>query len=209
MFAAVEIILAFLAIAFLVWGNILGIGGISQTDVLAIMVLAMGFLTSAFYFLFALLVTVTNKDDPDNKDMIFANMVATPLLVGVLFTIGSFLDALPNTQSIFLDAGLIIGLFFIFITIYMPIKEKIDFLEIEDIDVIAGTDKEKYPQFFLATIMLGIIYAIPFIIFKVWYLNFGYNSTAYLFLGVIFIYAIVIAFGHEIVSLFKKLFKKE
>ena len=172
------------------------------------MVLAMGFLTSVFYFLFALLVTVTNRDDPDNKDMIFANMVATPLLVGVLFTIGSFLDALPSTQSVFLDAGLIIGLFFIFITIYMPIKEKIDFLEIEDIDVVAGTDKEKYPQFFLATIMLGIIYAIPFIIFKVWYLNFGYNSTAYLFLSVIFIYALAIAFGHEIVSLFKKLLKK-
>lgn len=203
-FALLEIILAVAAIFLMILGNILAIGGLTQADVGAFMVLALGFFASAMYFLFALLVTVTNREDTDNADLIAANMIAAPLLVGNIFTIGSFLDDLPKTQSVFLDIGLIIGLFFVFCTSYLWLKEKWDFLEIEDIDFLAGTDKERYPQFFLATLMLGAVYAGLYIIFKILYLTIEYNWTCYIFLGVIFIYAVLLAFGHEIVGLVKK-----
>jgi len=203
LFAVLEVILGLIAGFLLIYGNILAIGGISPTEIVPMLVLTLGFALSVFYFLLALLVTVTNLDDSDNKDMIAANMFAAPLLLGNIFTIGSFFDTLPSTQSVILDIGLIIGTFFIFCTFYVKLKDKWDFLEIDDIDIIAGTDKEKYPKFFLSAIILGIIYVIPFIIFKIWFLNYGYNSTAYLFLGVIFLYALIMSFGHEIVAFIK------
>lgn len=203
-FVILEILLMGAAVVLMVIGNILAIGGVEQASIIALMVLALGFFASIMAFLFALLVSVTNREQTDVGDITAVNMVATPLIVGNIFTLGSFFDELPKTQSVFLDAGLIIGLFVIFACSYLYLKEKWDFIEIQDIDFISGTDKPKYPQFFLATLMLGSIYGGLFIIFKILYLIIGYNWTCYIFLGVLFVYSLFLAFGREIIGLFKR-----
>ncbi|MHA1146677.1 MAG: hypothetical protein ACTSR8_00345 [Promethearchaeota archaeon] len=185
---------------FLIYGNIMAIGGIEQADPMAMTILTLGFAFSAFYFFIAFIVTWFNRGEQKVGDITLANVGANTLFVANIFTIGSFLDDLPLTQSVFLDAGLIVGSFHIFACGYLWLKERTDFLEIEDIDFIAGTDKEKYPQFFLATILLGAVYAGIFIIFKIIYLIIGYNWTCYIFLGVIFIYGFLLAFLQDIIE---------
>ena len=195
-FVVLELLLFFLAGGLLIYGNVLAIGGVDQAEPIALIVLLFGFFVSAFYFFVAFIVTWFNRGEEKVGDITLANVGATTLFVANIFTIGSFLDNLPLTQSVFLDAGLIIGSFHVFACSYLWLKERLDFLEIEDIDFVGATDTEKYPQFFLATILLGAVYAGIYIIFKIFYLTDigGYNNTCYLFLAVVFIFDIILAF---------------
>ena len=85
---------------------------------MATLVILFGFFVSAFYFFIAFIVTWFNQEEKKVGDITLANVGATTLFVGNIFTIGSFLDDFPLTQSVFLDAGLIIGSFHIFVCSY-------------------------------------------------------------------------------------------
>ena len=90
------------AVFFMVLGNILAIGGVEQGTGAAT-ALTLGFAMSVFALLIALLVTATNRDDTEVGDITAVNVFVTPLIVGCLFTIGSFYDEAPHIQTLFLD----------------------------------------------------------------------------------------------------------
>ena len=99
--------------------------------------------------------------------------------------------------------------------IWFKLKDSWDFFELEDIK--SGEDKEKFPHFFLATLMLGAVYALPVVAFKILYLiiftltpvaptEAAYNWTVYPFIGLIWILAIIYVIGkNKIISGVKKI----
>ncbi|GAG17781.1 unnamed protein product, partial [marine sediment metagenome] len=97
-FVFMELGLFVLAGFLLIWGNILAIGGIEQADPTATIVILFGFFVSAFYFFIAFIVTWFNLGEKRVGDITLANVGATTLFVGNIFTLGSFLDAMPLTQ---------------------------------------------------------------------------------------------------------------
>lgn len=184
----------------MIWGNIMGIGNPEA----GLPWLIMGSILGIIAFLLSLLITATNEGQ-DVNDIIFINSLIYPLLVGIVLSIGSLFDPDPNAsaeaqmlskniQSIFLDLGLIMGLFIIFVYIWQTIKARWDFLTLEDIDFTSSADKDAMPQFLLVCLILGALLGGLFIGFKFLFVIVGYNITSYSFMILVFAVCITLSF---------------
>jgi hypothetical protein len=183
------------------------VGNIQNRDPLF---LGLGFLLSAVAFFATLFLTIRAKDETEVDDLTLINFLIYPLIVGVIFTIGAFFDNDIIVQTFWLNIGLIVGLFVIFVYIWYLISKKGNgFLKIEalHVDFHAGAaEQQKMPQFLLASLYLGMIYAIIFAIFKVIFYGIGNNNlayywTAWVFLGIVFIVCVLLAFVLRVVKL--------
>ncbi|MHA1274217.1 MAG: hypothetical protein ACTSQP_10745 [Promethearchaeota archaeon] len=184
----------------MIWGNIMGIGNPEA----GLPWLIIGSILGIIAFLLSLLITATNEGQ-DVNDIIFINSLIYPLLVGIVLSIGSLFDPNPkasaeaqmlskNIQSIFLDLGLIMGLFIIFVYIWQTIKARWDFLTLEDIDFTSSADKDAMPQFLLVCLILGALLGGLFIGFKFLFVFVGYNITSYSFMILVFAVCITLSF---------------
>ncbi len=190
---------------------LLFIGLIKPSDFFLLQII--GILTSVGGLALTILITIGAEGESDVDDITFVNALLYPLLVADILAIGSWLDALPVTQSIFLDFGIIMGLFIIFLYIWYLLREKvkggISFLEVDvvDIDFHGTGDADKYPKFYLVTIILGALYGALFAIFKIIYAilapigtDFAFNYTSYVLIIVVLVSSLDLAFGARVLK---------
>ena len=171
----------------------------------------LGLLFSAIVFFAALFLTIRAKDETEVDDLTLINFLICPLIVGDIFTVGAWFGTILSfdriVQEFWLNLGLIVGLFVIFVYVWYLISKKgSGFLKIEalHVDFHAGAaEQQKMPQFLLASFFLGTIYAILFAIFKIIYFGIGidtaaaqpaYSWTAWTFLVIVFIVCVFLAF---------------
>ncbi len=142
----------------------------------------------------ALSIFITKKKDTnDIDDLIVFNNMLYWLIVGTVLTYGSLFDNELQIQLLFLNSGLIIGLFIMFMYIWILLRQKLSFLNIEDVNFTSAADNENIPQFLLVSMIMGCIFAGLFIGFQVFYTVFGYNLTSYWFLGILFVFTLTIS----------------
>jgi hypothetical protein len=139
----------------------------------------MGFLA----LLGSLQISLRIKGDAGIDDVIFINAILYPLIVAIIFTIGTINVGLPNYQVIWFDLALSMAVFIIFMCLWIFLKQKWKLLIVEDVKFTSATDKDKYPRFLLATLILGSIFGLLFIIFKLFYIWLGYMITSYIIMG--------------------------
>ena len=190
LYSTLETFLLVIAGFLMIFGNVAGIGDPAA----GFPFLLIGSILGIVAFLLSLLITITNQSDADVNDIIFINSLIYPLLVGIVLSLGSLFDGDPVVQSIFLDLGLCMGLFIIFVFLWQEIAERWDFLEIEDIDFKSNADTDSMPQFLLVTLVLGCLFGGLFIVFKLIFVTAGYNITSYIFMGIVFGVCITLSF---------------
>ena len=160
-----------------------------------------GIITSFVGLAISVFVTWLTSGEEEVDDVSLLNSLIYPLIVGDALTIGSWFDAEPIVQSIFLDLGLIMGIFIIFNFIWSLLREKYMFLEIEEIDFFSGVDKSEMPRFLIVSLILGSLYGGLFVIFKVLYhFALGYNWTSYIFMMIVAVLSILLSFLHYILN---------
>jgi len=184
LYSVLESILVMAAVIFTLMGNITG----------NLMYILIGVILGGFAFLGALFITLRVKKDTGIDDVIFINAVVFPLMVAIIFTLGSVNIGLPQYQVIWFDLGLAIAMFIVFMCVWIFLKQKWKFLIVEDVDFTTTTDKEKYPQFLLATLILGGIFGLIFIIFKFFFIWFGYQITSYIVMSFTLLVTIILSF---------------
>jgi uncharacterized membrane protein YbhN (UPF0104 family) len=172
------------AIIFTLMGNITG----------NLMYILIGVVLGGFAFLGALYMTLRVKKETGIDDVIFINAVVFPLMVAIVFTLGSVNIGLSQYQVIWFDMGLAIAIFIVFMCVWIFLKQKWKFLIVEDVDFTTTTDKEKYPQFLLATLILGGIFGLIFIVFKFFFIWFGYQITSYIVMSFTLLVTIILSF---------------
>jgi hypothetical protein len=159
-----------------------------------LMYILIGVILGCLAFLGALSMTLSVKKDTGIDDVIFINAVVYPLMVAIVFTIGSINIWLPQYQVIWFDLGLAMSIFIVFMCVWIFLKQKWKFLIVEDVDFTTTTDKEKYPSFLLATLILGGIFGLIFIVFKFLFIWFGYQITSYIVMSFTLLVTIILSF---------------
>ncbi|MBY9016350.1 MAG: hypothetical protein KGD68_11705 [Candidatus Lokiarchaeota archaeon] len=184
LYSVLESILVMAAVIFTILGNI-------TVNILYILI---GTIMGIIAFLVSLRISLKVKEDTGIDDIIFINAVVYPLMVAIIFTIGSIDVGLPNYQVIWFDLGLSIAVFIIFMCIWIFLKQKWNLLIVEDVQFTIATDKEKYPRFLLATLILGSIFGFLFIIFKLFFIWWGYQITSYVIMCFTLVATILLSF---------------
>ena len=115
-FLMLETIIVIVSGFLLIWG--LWPPGIIGAQIAAIVI-------SLFGLALTVLITTGAEGEEDVEDITLINGLLYPLIVGDVLAMGSWFDTIPSTQSVFLDMGLIMGLFIIFIYIWYLLKEKV------------------------------------------------------------------------------------
>ncbi|MFX0134106.1 MAG: hypothetical protein ACFFDN_10730, partial [Candidatus Hodarchaeota archaeon] len=114
-------------------------------------------------------VFVTRKGDSgDVDDLIVFNNMMYWLVVGIFLTLGSLFDDYLDIQLIFLNAGLIIGLFIMFMYVWIWLRKKWMFLDMQNVD-FSSVDHSEIPKFLLTSLLLGFVFAGLFVIFQIIY----------------------------------------
>ena len=183
-YSVLESILIMAAVIFTLMGNI----------TVNLMYILIGVILGVLALLGALYITLRAKKDAGIDDVIFINAIILPLMVAIVFTLGSVNIGLPQYQVIWFDLGLAIVTFIIFMFVWVFLKQKWKFLIVEDVDFTTTNDKEKYPQFLLATLILGGFFGLIFIVFKFFYIWFGYQTTSYIVMSFTLIFTIILSF---------------
>lgn len=138
-------------------------------------------------------IIVTRKGESgDVDDLIVFNNMMYWLVVGIFLTLGSLFDDYVNIQLIFLNTGLIIGSFIMFMYVWIWLRKKWMFLDMQNVD-FSSVDHSEIPKFLLTSLMLGFVFAGLFVTFQIIYNIFGYNITSYSFLAVLFIFTLTIS----------------
>jgi hypothetical protein len=189
LYSVLESILVIAAAIFTLMGNI----------TVNVMYILVGVILGVLAFLGALSMTLRAKKDTGIDDVIFINAVVYPLMVAIVFTLGSINIGLPQYQVIWFDLGLAIAIFIVFMCVWIFLKQKWKFLIVEDVDFTTTTDKEKYPPFLLATLILGGIFGLIFIVFKFFFIWFGYQITSYIVMSFTLMVTIILSFFLSIV----------
>ena len=101
LYSVLESILVMAAVIFTLMGNITG----------NLMYILIGVILGVFAFLGALFITLRVKKDTGIDDVIFINAVVFPLMVAIIFTLGSINIGLAQYQVIWFDLGLAIAIF--------------------------------------------------------------------------------------------------
>ncbi|MHA1275316.1 MAG: hypothetical protein ACTSQS_18075, partial [Promethearchaeota archaeon] len=172
--------------------------------------MVLGIILSIIALSLTLLVTIGTEGESDVDDVAFINALIYPLLVGCVMTIGSWYDNDPVIQSMWLDLGLIMGLFIIFVYVWYLLREKLkgglSFLELDaiDIDFHSDTDVNKLPKFLLVSVILGTILGLLFVLFKLLYHVLGYNPTVYTFMMIVLVATMGLSFGPRFLSWLKE-----
>lgn len=173
-----------------------------------------GIILSFIGFALTILITAGAEGEDDVDDITFVNALLYPLIVADVFAIGSWFDAIPTTQVLFLDLGVIMGLFLLFIYIWYLLKEKVKgglaFLDMAviDRDFHSKGEAKEYPKFFIVTLILGTIFGLLFMLFKGIYQliadGFGtaiaYNRIAYILMIIIVVLSLAMAFGARLLD---------
>lgn len=170
LYSVLESILVMAAVIFTILGNV-------TTDILYILI---GTILGIIAFLGSLHISLRIKEDAGIDDVIFINAIVYPLMVAIIFTIGSIDIGLPDYQVIWFDLALSIAVFIIFMCVWIFLKQKWKLLIVEDVKFTTTTDKEKYPRFLLATLILGSVFGLLFIFFKLFFIWWGYQITSYI-----------------------------
>lgn len=184
LYSVLESILVMAAVIFTLMGNI----------TVNLMYILIGVVLGVLALLGALYMTLRVKKDAGIDDVIFINAVVFPLMVAIVFTLGSVNIGLLEYQVIWFDLGLAIAMFIVFMCVWIFLKQKWKFLIVEDVDFTTTTDKEKYPQFLLATLILGGIFGLIFIVFKFFFIWFGYQITSYIVMSFTLLVTIILSF---------------
>jgi len=184
LYSVLESILVMAAVIFTLMGNI----------TVNLMYILIGVVLGVLALLGALYMTLKVKKDAGIDDVIFINAIVFPLMVAIVFTLGSVNIGLPEYQVIWFDLGLAIAMFIVFMCVWIFLKQKWKFLIVEDVDFTTTTDKEKYPQFLLATLILGGIFGLIFIVFKFFFIWFGYQITSYIVMSFTLLVTIILSF---------------
>jgi len=161
------------AVVFTILGNV-------TANILYILI---GTILGIIALLGSLYISLRIKEDTGIDDIIFINAVVYPLMVTIIFTIGSIDIGLPNYQVIWFDLALSMAVFIIFMCVWVFLKQKWKLLVVEDVKFTSATDKNKYPRFLLATLILGSIFGFLFVIFKLLYIWLGYMISSYIIMG--------------------------
>ncbi len=169
-YSVLESILVMAAVVFTILGNL----------TMNLLYILIGSILGIIALLGALYISLRIKEDAGIDDIIFINAIVYPLMVAIIFTIGSINIGLPNYQVIWFDLALSMAVFIIFMCLWVFLKQKWKLLIVEDVKFTSATDKEKYPRFFLATLILGSIFGILFAIFKLFFIWWGYQISSYI-----------------------------
>jgi hypothetical protein len=148
-----------------------------------ILYILIGAIMGIIALLVSLQISLRIKGDAGIDDIIFINALVYPLMVAIIFTIGSINVGLPNYQVIWFDLALSMAVFIIFMCLWIFLKQKWKLLIVDDVKFTSDVDKDKYPRFLLATLILGSIFGILFVIFKLVYIWLGYQITSYIIMG--------------------------
>ena len=173
LYSVLESILVMAAVVFTLLGNF-------TANILYILI---GSIMGIIALLVSLQISLRIKGDAGIDDIIFINALVYPLMVAIIFTIGSINVGLPNYQVIWFDLALSMAVFIIFMCLWIFLKQKWKLLIVEDVKFTSDVDKDKYPRFLLATLILGSIFGILFVIFKLVYIWLGYQITSYIIMG--------------------------
>ena len=159
-----------------------------------ILYILIGTILGIIALLGSLYISLRIKEDAGIDDIIFINAVVYPLMVAIIFTIGSIDIGLPNYQVIWFDLALSMAVFIIFMCVWVFLKQKWKLLIVEDVKFTSTTDKEKYPRFLLATLILGSIFGFLFVIFKLFFIWWGYQITSYVIMCFTLVTTILLSF---------------
>jgi len=159
-----------------------------------ILYILIGTILGIIALLGSLYISIRIKEDAGIDDLIFINAVVYPLMVAIIFTIGSIDIGLPNYQVIWFDLALSMAVFIIFMCVWVFLKQKWKLLIVEDVKFTSATDKEKYPRFLLATLILGSIFGFLFVIFKLFFIWWGYQITSYVIMCFTLVTTILLSF---------------
>ena len=159
-----------------------------------ILYILIGTILGIIALLGSLYISLRIKEDAGIDDIIFINAVVYPLMVTIIFTIGSIDIGLPNYQVIWFDLALSMAVFIIFMCVWVFLKQKWKLLIVEDVKFTSTTDKEKYPRFLLATLILGSIFGFLFVIFKLFFIWWGYQITSYVIMCFTLVTTILLSF---------------
>ncbi|MBY9009888.1 MAG: hypothetical protein KGD74_08495 [Candidatus Lokiarchaeota archaeon] len=170
LYSVLESILVMAAIVLTILGNV----------TVNISYILIGSILGIIALLGSLYISLRIKEDAGIDDIIFINAIVYPLMVAIIFTIGSINVGLSDYQVIWFDLGLSMAVFIIFMCVWIFLKQKWKLLIVEDVNFTTSTDKEKYPRFLLATLILGGIFGLLFVIFKLFFIWLGYQITSYI-----------------------------
>ncbi|GAI75332.1 unnamed protein product, partial [marine sediment metagenome] len=173
LYSVLESILVMAAVVFTLLGNF-------TANILYILI---GSIMGIIALLVSLQISLRIKEDAGIDDIIFINALVYPLMVAIIFTIGSINVGLLNYQVIWFDLALSMAVFIIFMCLWIFLKQKWKLLIVDDVKFTSDVDKDKYPRFLLATLILGSIFGILFVIFKLVYIWLGYQITSYIIMG--------------------------
>lgn len=134
-------------------------------------------------------------DESGVDDMIFHNSLTYIVIDGSIFLITAMIQpANANVEALLFDVGLIVGLFVILMYLWIGLRSKVDFLDIDlDIDFTSEADKKSIPQFLLTSLLLGGLFAVLYVLFKSIYYVVGFDYTAWSFIIVLSIFVFTIS----------------
>lgn len=184
LYSVLESILVMAAVVFTILGNV-------TANILYILI---GTILGIIALLGSLHISLRIKEDAGTDDIIFINAIVYPLMVAIIFTIGSIDIGLPNYQVIWFDLALSMAVFIIFMCVWIFLKQKWNLLVVEDVNFTTATDKEKYPRFLLATLILGCVFGLLFVIFKLFFIWWGYQITSYIIMCFTLVTTILLSF---------------
>lgn len=170
LYSVLESILVMAAVIFTILGNV----------TINILYILIGTILGIIALLGSLHISLRIKKDAGIDDIIFINAIVYPLMVAIIFTIGSIDIGLSDYQVIWFDLALSISVFIIFMCVWIFLKQKWKLLIVEDVKFTTTADKEKYPRFLLATLILGSIFGLLFVFFKLFFIWWGYQMTSYI-----------------------------
>jgi len=161
---------------------------------LNLLFILIGSMLGVLAFFGALFITIKVKKQAGIEDIIFINALVYPLMVVIVLTLGVIDLGLSQFQVLWFDLALIISVFLIFICSWIFLRKKWKFLTIENIDFTNKMDREKYPQFLLATLVISILLGGYFVLFKFLYMLLGYQITSYILMAFTLCTTIILSF---------------
>jgi hypothetical protein len=182
--SVLESILIMAAVVFTILGNL-------TVNILYILI---GTILGIIALLGSLQISLRLKEDAGIDDIIFINAIVYPLMVAIIFTIGSIEVGLPDYQVVWFDLGLSMAVFILFMCVWIFLKQKWKLLIVEDVKFSSTTDKDKYPRFLLATLILGSIFGLLFVIFKLFFIWWGYQITSYIIMCFTLVATVLLSF---------------
>lgn len=165
-----------------------------------LIMIIIGMILSFLSLVLSVAVTKLEKEKMDIDSLIFHNSLTYVVIIGNVFLLGYLLQPLPElVESIIIDVGLIMGLFIVLMYFWNFMRLKLGILDVElDIDFGKSSEKDKIPGFLITTLILGGIFSLIYVLFKILYLFVGYALTCIIFIIIIaaFVFTISLIIFH-------------